>query len=65
MSSKNLSKKKTTSKKPDISDYGIEIKYIPLDEHEENQRLRQLCFLLFQDTIEEIKENTDINLTSV
>jgi hypothetical protein len=41
-------------KKPDISDYGIEIKYIPLDEEAERQRLKQLCYLLYLEIIENV-----------
>lgn len=65
MAAPSLRKSKTTSKKPDISDYDVEINYIALEEHQENQRLRQLCFLLFQEALEEMKNKSDINLTSV
>lgn len=65
MAAQSLSKSKTTNKKPDISDYEIKLKYIPLEEAEENQRLRQLCFLLFQEVLNELQGNTEKDLTSV
>ena len=51
--------------RPDIADYDIEIRYIPLDEKEENQRIRQLCYLLFQEIMEDLQKSNDICLTSV
>ena len=53
------------SKKPDISDYGVKVRYIPLEEEAENQRLKELCHLLYLEMIEDLTKYTDIDLTSV
>lgn len=42
-------------KKPDIDLFDVKVRYITLEEQEENQRLRQLCFLLFQEVIEDLQ----------
>ena len=59
MPAKRLKKELTREKKADISDYEIQIRYIPLPEEEENQRIRQLCFLLYQETIEDLRKSSD------
>jgi hypothetical protein len=52
---KDHSKKVTQrSKKPDISDYGVKVRYIPLEEEAENQRLKELCHLLYLEMIEDL-----------
>lgn len=55
---KKISEKKKIkrSNKPDISDYGVKVKYIPLEEEAENQRLKQLCHLLYLEMIEDLKK---------
>ena len=56
MAAQNPSKLAKTSKRHDIDEYAIEIRHIPLEETEEYQRRKQLCFLLLQAAFEEKQE---------
>lgn len=58
MSEPKKNKTQERVKKPDIDLFDVRVRYIPLEEQEENQRLRQLCFLLFQEVIEDLQKES-------